>query len=434
MKELLQAFVVILVVVLVLSTTETDARGQIGKKLWEKSYGESSVGHDDYGYGVAIDTSGNVISVGKIYSLAAGFTGSSGYAVKYDEDGNLVTPDWPIIVDPPLAPDKTSFQGVTIDTAGNLLLAGDSEVDNRFTTWKFPAAGGNVAVWEETLEPTKDGSAYGICSGENGSSYVIGVIDDPEDTGTSLDWAIVKYDVNGVEQSGFPIYYDHGSGTANQLDAARGIATDSQGNIIVVGPVGIDGAADNSYNHDWHVRTYTADGDDKAHTTFTLSPLADVAHDVAVDSQDNIYIVGYQNSGTGNVTDTDFDWVIKKLSSDDLSEIWSKSYTTGRNEIAYCIAVDDKNNIYVGGYATDDSGVGHWRLEYRTGATGTLLKEKTWESLQGSAIRAISLRDNKLALSGDYSNGSDRDWYTALYDVYTFPWVMFQAAMSGNGK
>ena len=409
---------------------------EVGKKLWENSYGDT-VGND-VGYGVAIDSAGNTLAAGGVLKTFSNpFYKTTALAVRYSSGGVQDSAPWPLEYDSGGTFGKDYFYSVAVDENDNIVLSGVSEVSVTFTVWKYSKTG--VVAWTPPKEvfTGKVGRGYSIFVDSGNNTYSAGYVVDPTGSGNG-DWVWVKYASDGSVAIS-PKAYDHGKDNIvypSVFDQAQGITVDSHGNIIVTGQVVESGTNAGDADYDWHIRSYTAAGVHRADTTLAQGALSDVAYGVAVDSHDDIYVVGYENGGTTNTTGAgaNFNWVVKKLKGSDLSQVWSTSYATTKNEIAYCVAVDEKNNIYVGGYSTDGSDDTHWRLEYRSGGSGTLLKERTWDDLPGSAIRGCSLRDNKLALTGSYSNGTDLDWYTALYDVYTFPWAMFKAATStGNG-
>jgi hypothetical protein len=117
----------------------------------------------------------------------------------------------------------------------------------------------------------------------------------------SQQWAILKYDKDGTLQEGFPVLYDF-SHTDAARDIARGIAVDTGGNFIAVGYRGVA-----SGNLDWHVRKYDSDRNLLWETTYSgVANVSDVACGVAVDSLDDVFVVGYARDGA------DYDWLMIK--------------------------------------------------------------------------------------------------------------------------
>ncbi len=110
---------------------------------------------------------------------------------------------------------------------------------------------------------------------------------------------------------------------------AYGVAVDSQDNIIVVGNHGP------ITNHDWNVTKMTKDGVKIWSYNYTVG---DTALGVAVDGNDNVIVVGS--------TDTPSDWNVTKLNSAGVIQ-WSYNYTVGFS--AFGVATDSNNNIIVVG-------------------------------------------------------------------------------------
>lgn len=101
---------------------------------------------------------------------------------------------------------------------------------------------------------------------------------------------------------------------------------------------------------------------------------------MAVDSGDNVYVVGYgvnlYSSTSGR------DWWIKKYSSDGTEVVtgWDKKIHGGHTnasaiETAYGVAVDSDDNVYVVGTVVPSAGGNIWRI-MKYGSDGTELYSK----------------------------------------------------------
>jgi hypothetical protein len=232
-------------------------------------------------------------------------------------------------------------------------------------------------------------------------------------------WVLLGYtpdgsDLDGNESGGvFP------QEITDFYGKAWDIAVDSQDDIIIVGSRDIE-QTDSAI----HIRKYHFD---ENNNTLTLSwsrdldpdTQHDVAYGVTVDSSDAVIIVG----ATDNGADTDL--LIAKYQSDG-TLLWGGPIIQDINgtDKAFTIAVNEQDNIYLGGISG-----GHWLLEYRSGSDGNLLKEKSWSLLNDSWLYGLDLQDNALALTGIYYNGSDYDWHVEFYDLVPFSWPMFLPAI-----
>jgi len=110
-------------------------------------------------------------------------------------------------------------------------------------------------------------------------------------------------------------------------------------------------------NNAWLIRYSADNGTSWFDKPFSIKAgLSDRANDVEIDSNNKIYVVGY-NSGTS----TERNWIVK--SSPDGS-IWTDcdSYTLGTDtlEEAKTIAIDNNNIIYVAGYESSSAGFKNW--------------------------------------------------------------------------
>jgi len=133
-------------------------------------------------------------------------------------------------------------------------------------------------------------------------------------------------------------------------DYANGVATDSSGNVYVTGVTygGLDGNTNAGYN-DLFVVKYNSSGT-KQWTKQNGSDMYDEARGVATDSSGNVYVVGGTKgnlNGISNSGRTDA-FVIKFNSSD--TKQWTKKLGTWQNDLANGVATDSSGNFYVTGF------------------------------------------------------------------------------------
>ena len=171
-------------------------------------------------------------------------------------------------------------------------------------TLSLDAEGLNTAVFKKVgISPsdlwikTYDGYKYideavSIAVDSQGNVYVAGwtsnVSADP-----FYDWWIKKFDSDGVEDT---VFWNKIIGNRNLSEQARGIAVDSVDNVYVVGS-GFNIASDDSKNSydDWWIKKFSSNGveDSSWDKTFDYNYSLDRALSVAVDSSDNVYVLGY---------------------------------------------------------------------------------------------------------------------------------------------
>ena len=377
-------------------------------ELWAKTY-DSGKG-DDYTYGVAIDGDGNVFSAGRQVDTSA-TTNNNGYVIKYDADGNKITSEgWPFIYKGSLTDASDYLYNIDVDGSNNVILTGtvaeSGNPDYAMEVLKYNNAGDSLLWSNKEWTYNWNGGRDIYVDASDNDVYVAGKVHKGGASPNS-DWAIWKYNSAGTIQTGFPIYYNGGQDNDTYLDLAYGVAVDNDGNIIVVGNLGISATTQT----DWHVRKYNPSGTLLIwEHTYDDGLIDDYDHaaKVVVDSKGDIIVAGYRS-------DADYDWLIIKYPKDGGTPIWTRTFESapGRSEAAGAIVVDRLDNVYVGGYEKDSSGNNHWRLEYLDGATGVLKDSRVWNSFTGG-ISGLDLRDGVVAVAGSYDNGTDYDWRTAV--------------------
>ena len=170
-------------------------------------------------------------------------------------------------------------------------------------------------------------------------------------------------------------------------DKGYSIALDSSDNIYVVGP---------SYNasigkYDGLIVKYNNSGDLQWQRRLSSSN-TDILSGVGVDSSDNIYVSGRTNgAGQGS-----YDFLIAKYNSSGTIQ-WQRTLGGSNNDIdeENTIEVDSSGNVYVGGYTNSSGGNGQSNmLLAKYNSSGTL----QWQVYQGAVgfkgIEGIALDDS----------------------------------------
>lgn len=395
---------------------------------------EGGYNRNDVGYSVAIDSQGNVIMSG----YKAGYIGTEDHAVdahaiKYDRNGNVLCT---ITVDSGPkggsggADSSDVFAAVKVDSEDNIILAGTTSGDyysigywsapyirkydpNCNPVWPQPVII-NYDPWNSAWQNSQE-----IAFDKDGNIYiggnVFGYWGGPEG-----EWAIWKFDKDGNAYSGFPILYNYSS-YYYIPDYAYGIAVDSVGNIIAAGMRGVSGCDGClNKNYDWHVRKYDPSGALLWEDTYSgAKNLLDYAYKVAVDSKDDIIVVGFTNIGTDNSTNADYDWLVIKYAKDGVGglgqRLWTKTYESapGRVEQALNVTVDSADNVIVSGYVRDASNNALGRLALLSGVDGSQLDEIVFPEVN-LLLYGVARRGNLLAVSGYIGASPNLDMFTAL--------------------
>jgi IPT/TIG domain len=404
---------------------------------------EGGYNRNDVGYSVAIDSQRNVIVSG----YKAGYVGTEdhaidAHAIKYDPNGNVLCT---ITVDSGPkggtggADSSDVFAAVKVDSEDNIILAGTTSGDyyslgywtapyirkydsNCNPVWPQPKII-NYDPWNSAWQNSQE-----IAFDKDGNIYVGGAVFGYWG-GAEGEWAIWKFDKDGNAYSGFPILYNY-SWNYYIPDYAYGIAVDSVGNIIAAGMKGVSGCDGClNKNYDWHVRKYDPSGALLWEDTYSgAANLLDYAYKVAVDSKDDIIVVGFTNIGTDNSTNANYDWLVIKYAKDGVGKVgqrlWTKTYESapGRVEQALNVTVDGSDNAVVVGYvrdATNSYNMG--RVALLSGVDGSQLDEIVFPEVN-VILYGVAQRGNLIAVSGYIGVSPNLDMFTALLaPSLTFP-------------
>jgi len=333
-----------------------------GEQFW--SY-LANLGGTDIARGVAVDSQDNIIVVGR--------ANDDWNVTKLDSDGNQL---WSYLKD--FGGIDIAY-GVATDSNDNIIVVGEAVGDWNVT--KLDSDGNQIWSYLANLGGTD--TARGVAVDSQDNIIVVG------DVGVALlddDWNVTKLDSDGNQLWSYTL-----SLPGTSTDEVQGVAVDSQDNIIVVGTV--DSNTGNMISNDWNVTKLDSDGN-QLWSYLADSGGTDIAEGVAVDSQDNIIVVGRANN----------DWNVTKLDSDG-NQLWSYLADSGGLDIAEGVAVDSQDNIIVVGRANDDWNVtkldsdGNQLWSYRYPLAGNL-----GDTANGVAI---DLQDNIMVVG---RVGAGVDW------------------------
>ena len=187
-------------------------------------------------------------------------------------------------------------------------------------------------------------NARGVATDSSGNVYVTGWTEGGLDGNTSAgnsDLFVVKYNSSGTKQ------WTKQLGTSS-WDNANGVATDSSGNVYVTGYT--QGALDgtNAGSRDLFVVKYNSSGT-KQWTKQLGTSSTDLANGVTTDSSGNVYVAGGTYGGLDNNTNAgNSDLFVVKYNSSGTKQ-WTKQLGSSSSDYANGVATDSSRNVYVTG-------------------------------------------------------------------------------------
>jgi len=212
----------------------------------------------------------------------------------------------------------------------------------------------------------------------------------------NYDIFVAKYDIDGNQ------IWNNTWGQ-NYSNYGYSLALDSSDNIYVAGYIE---NKTNSDDRDICLVKYNSTAHYQWNTTFGGKGW-DIGYGIAVDSLDNIYIVGYSES-----VDPNGDVVIIKYNSSGNIE-FNKSWGGADNDLAYSVTRDKTDNIYITGYTASFGPNGSNIFLIKYNSSGTLKYNETWGGASIDEGRSL-----KLDSEGNiYVVGNTKSFGAKEYDI-----------------
>ena len=364
---------------------------------------------------LALDDSGNVYVTGQSYVTGVRTRIAT---LKYSADGTL---RWAAFYDRQ-ANFTTGGARVAVGPAGAIYVAGTttgSGIQSDITTVKYTPLGDTV--WARFLDGAahSNDAAVGLGLDAAGNVYVTGQVYDQV---TSSDFAVVKYDAAGNEQW---VSYFRGA-TRNDYPVAA--ATDSAGNVHVVGT---------SEGPDTTSRIATVKFSPAGDTLWArfyqhASRSIEVPGGVAVDAAGNVFAAGADIDPT-----TNYDFVVIKYNPDGLEQ-WVRRYDEAAGmDLASPVAVDGAGAVYVAGQCEDSTGTAVCTV-VKYDADGNLRWVRRYRSGDFTGARAVALDERANVYVGGFCQVTDTTEVPLLvkYDsAGTEQWAILQSPIrTGVGE
>ncbi len=246
-----------------------------------------------------------------------------------------------------LARDKNNNIYITGFTQGDLAGSNNGKWD--VVLAKYSSEGDRL--WTKQIATPEDDYSYDTTTDKQGNVYITGYTEGKlgETGGNSQDAWVAKYNKNGEE-----IWIEQLDG-GFASDYANAVATDNRGNVYITGETWGNLGGNNLGEGDIWVAKYNKKGNKLWVQQFGTSA-KDVANEIALDKQGNIYLVGNTSGSLGNsYLGGNADIFVTKLDRNG-EVLWTLQNGTSGDDNAEGIAVDKNGNIYATGYTNGDWG------------------------------------------------------------------------------
>jgi hypothetical protein len=323
---------------------------------WNLSATGAAMGGSDQAYTVDIDTNDNVYVAGFSNNHVSPSSGNDWWIKKFDKTGAEDVTNWNKTFNSEKNKDDEAYS-VHVDSNDSIYVVGQLFNASGTCTasfncgdWmikQFNASGAENTSWNHNFSSAsnKNDFAYGVSTDSARDVYVVGYgynLTGTCVTSTCNDWWVKKFDLSGTEDA---VNWNKNYSSQYLLDdEAKAVAVDSNDVIFVTG-YGYNLTADCTHVSgncdDWWVKKFNTSGTENLSSWNLNFSMAtdDVAYSIAIDSANNISIVG---DGTHLVSATSSqDWWIKKIEGDSLGTVAGSSFL-----LSACGTLDTANQEY----------------------------------------------------------------------------------------
>jgi hypothetical protein len=369
-----------------------------GTELWVTRYNGPQGGFD-VAKALTVDDSGNFYATGHSVGIGTVWDFTT---IKYNSAGQQ---QWVAHYNGP-GNNADDAAALAVDDAGNVYVTGfsiGSGTSQDYATVKYNSSGVQLWVARYDGPGNRDDGAFALALDGAGNVYVTGY---SNGSGTSQDYATIMYNSSGVQQ-----WVARYNGPGNGSDIANALIVDGASNTIVTGE-----SAGSGTSSDFCTIKYNSSGVQQWISRYNgPGNGVDIARDVIVDGSSNTIVIG-ESAGSG----TSSDFCTIKYNSSGLQQ-WVSRYNGPGNgvDIARSVIVDGTSNTIVTGESAgsgtssdfctikyNSSGVQQWVSRYNGPGNAT------------DAANALALdgAGNVFVAGGSVGNRTNTDYATIKYN------------------
>ncbi len=307
-----------------------------GNRIWANIYNGSGNG-DDKAYAITLDSYNNIYITG--YTTDQ-FLNTHYITIRYDND-SIGTPRWASIY-PGQGGAATSITMIGDEYVAVTGSSTNNASISDILTVEYNASTG-VQVWQNFLNRDNNTDAKGnaITSDNTGNVYVTGYT--MTSTSNYKDLTIIKYDNSG--NTTWFQYYN----TSGFDNIGNSIGLSGNNDVLVTG-TSATGTTDASDNY--ITLSYSSDGGQEWAMPYNgPGGNTDIAHKLAVSTTENaVYVTGSSKCDSYEGS-TDMFTVKYDISTGEALDSARVSTSSANADIAYDVALDSSQNVYVTGYS-----------------------------------------------------------------------------------
>jgi len=203
-------------------------------------------------------------------------------------------------------------------------------------------------AWAQQFGSDQSDFGYSVAVDGQGNAFIcgstVGTLPGQTSAGNS-DSFLAKYSPSGS------LLWKRQIGTGGD-EFSYGVAVDAQGNAFLSGYTSGSLYGTNAGGNDAFLAKYDGSGN-QVWIRQSGSAGWDYCTSTAVDSNGNAYIGGVTLGNMQGTNAGDYDFYLSKYSPSG-SLVWTRQYGTVAEDRACSIAVDNSNNVYIGGYTWGD--------------------------------------------------------------------------------